>query len=83
MLIIIAWGGGRRETERNREKEAEREKVTRTPSLLLKRRTKKGSCCNAPDGGIVGNVKWSQTQLLCRAHSEGPENGNSSAICAR
>ena len=29
VLIIIAWGGGRRETERNREKEAEREKVTR------------------------------------------------------
>lgn len=29
MLIIIARGGGRRETERTREKEAEREKVTR------------------------------------------------------
>ena len=60
-------------------KEAEREKVTR-------KRTegqKKESCCKALDGGIAGCLKWSQTQLLCRAHSEGPENGKSATICAR
>ena len=41
MLIIIAWGGGRREREGDKER---------------RERQKKESCCNALDGGIVGNI---------------------------